>query len=36
MQSVITHRFPLDRYEAALDTLARPTEAARGKVLLDL
>jgi 2-desacetyl-2-hydroxyethyl bacteriochlorophyllide A dehydrogenase len=36
MQSVITHRFPLDRYEVALDTLARPTEAARGKVLLDL
>jgi L-iditol 2-dehydrogenase len=36
LQPVITHRFSLDQYEAALDTLARPTESARGKVLLDL
>jgi 2-desacetyl-2-hydroxyethyl bacteriochlorophyllide A dehydrogenase len=36
MQALVTHRFPLDRYEAALDTLARPTQSARGKVLLDL
>jgi 2-desacetyl-2-hydroxyethyl bacteriochlorophyllide A dehydrogenase len=36
LQPLVTHRFPLDQYEAALDTLARPTESARGKVLLDL
>jgi L-iditol 2-dehydrogenase len=36
MQPLVTHRFPLDQYTAALDTLARPTESARGKVLLDL
>jgi threonine dehydrogenase-like Zn-dependent dehydrogenase len=36
LQPVVTHRFPLDRFEAALDALARPTEAARGKILLDL
>ena len=36
LQPVVTHRFPLDQYETALDTLARPTAAARGKVLLDL
>jgi 2-desacetyl-2-hydroxyethyl bacteriochlorophyllide A dehydrogenase len=36
LQALVTHRFPLEQYEAALDTLARPTESARGKVLLDL
>ena len=36
MQSLVTHRFSLDQYEAALHTLATPTQAARGKVLLDL
>jgi L-iditol 2-dehydrogenase len=36
LQPVISHRFSLDQYAAALDTLARPTESARGKVLLDL
>lgn len=36
LQPMVTHRFSLDQYEAALDTLAKPTEAARGKVLLDL
>jgi 2-desacetyl-2-hydroxyethyl bacteriochlorophyllide A dehydrogenase len=33
---LITHRFPLDQYEAALDALATPTAAPRGKVLIDL
>jgi threonine dehydrogenase-like Zn-dependent dehydrogenase len=32
---VITHRFPLDQFAAALDVLGMPTEAARGKVLLE-
>jgi 2-desacetyl-2-hydroxyethyl bacteriochlorophyllide A dehydrogenase len=36
MQAVVTHRFPLERYQAAIDTLARPADAVRGKVLLDL
>lgn len=36
LQSVVTHRFPLDQFEAALDVLAKPTQAARGKVLLEL
>ena len=34
--ALVTHRFSLDQYEAALHTLATPTQAARGKVLLDL
>jgi len=36
MDALVTHRFPLDQYQAALDTLATPSESARGKVLLDL
>jgi len=36
LQPVVTHRFPLDQYEAALDALGTPTQAARGKVLLEL
>ncbi len=36
LQALVTHRFPLDRYQAALDTLARPTDSTRGKVVLDL
>jgi L-iditol 2-dehydrogenase len=36
LQALITHRFPLDQYRAALDTLGRPAESARGKVLLDV
>jgi 2-desacetyl-2-hydroxyethyl bacteriochlorophyllide A dehydrogenase len=36
LQPVVTHRFTLDQYEAALHTLATPTQTARGKVLLDL
>ena len=35
LQPVVTHRFSLDQFQAALDTLATPTQAARGKVLLD-
>lgn len=36
LQALVTHRFPLDRYEDALAALSSPTESARGKVLLDL
>jgi len=36
LQPVVTHRFSLEQYEAALNTLATPTPAARGKVLLEL
>jgi threonine dehydrogenase-like Zn-dependent dehydrogenase len=35
LQPVVTHRFSLDQFQAALDTLAKPTQAARGKVLLE-
>jgi len=36
LQGLVTHRFSLDQYQAALATLERPAESARGKVLLDL
>jgi threonine dehydrogenase-like Zn-dependent dehydrogenase len=35
LRHVVTHRFSLDQFEAALDALATPTQAARGKVLLE-
>ncbi len=35
LQPVVTHRFSLDQFEAALDALATPTQAARGKVMLE-
>jgi 2-desacetyl-2-hydroxyethyl bacteriochlorophyllide A dehydrogenase len=36
LRSLVTHRFSLDQFEAAFDALGTPTQAARGKVLIDL
>jgi threonine dehydrogenase-like Zn-dependent dehydrogenase len=35
LQPVITHRFPLDQFAAALEALGTPTQTARGKILLE-
>ncbi len=35
LQPVVTHRFPLHQFQAALDALATPTQGARGKVMLE-